>query len=46
MSNDLFLRIEGITGESQDASHKGWSSVGSFSWGATQPENKATHQHQ
>ncbi|EXU76448.1 MULTISPECIES: Hcp family type VI secretion system effector [Erwinia] len=41
MSTDIFLRIEGITGESQDASHKGWSSVDSFSWGATQPGNMA-----
>lgn len=30
MSTDIFLRIEGITGESQDANHKGWINVDSF----------------
>lgn len=42
MSTDLFLKIEGITGESQDANHKGWIGVDSFTWGATQPGNMAT----
>lgn len=41
MSTDIFLRIEGITGESQDASHKGWINVDSFTWGAAQPGNMA-----
>lgn len=41
MSTDIFLRIEGITGESQDANHKGWTSVDSFTWGASQPGNMA-----
>lgn len=39
MSADIFLRIEGITGESQDANHKGWINVDSFTWGASQPGN-------
>lgn len=28
-----FLRIEGITGESQDAAHQGWIDVKSYTWG-------------
>jgi type VI secretion system secreted protein Hcp len=39
MSTDIFLRIEGITGESQDANHQGWINVDSFTWGAMQPGN-------
>jgi type VI secretion system secreted protein Hcp len=39
MSIDLFLKIEGITGESQDSNHKGWINVDSFTWGASQPGN-------
>lgn len=42
MSADIFLKIEGITGESQDANHQGWTNVDSFTWGATQPGNMAT----
>ncbi|WP_368656755.1 Hcp family type VI secretion system effector [Pantoea agglomerans] len=39
MSTDLFLKIDGITGESQDSNHKGWINIDSFTWGATQPGN-------
>lgn len=39
MSIDLFLKIEGIAGESQDANHKGWLNIDSFTWGASQPGN-------
>ena len=39
MSTDIFLRIEGITGESQDANHQGWINMDSFTWGAMQPGN-------
>lgn len=39
MSIDLFLKIEGITGESQDSNHKGWINIDSFTWGASQPGN-------
>ncbi|WP_306552689.1 Hcp family type VI secretion system effector [Mixta calida] len=28
-----FLKIEGITGESQDAAHQGWIDVTSYTWG-------------
>ncbi len=31
----IFLRIEGVEGESLDAAHKGWIDIQSFSWGAT-----------
>lgn len=41
MSTDIFLKIEGITGESQDANHKGWINVDSFAWGASQQGNMA-----
>ncbi|GAB3412897.1 type VI secretion system tube protein Hcp [Erwinia aphidicola] len=37
MSKDIFLRVDGITGESKDARHPGWIQVESFGWGATQP---------
>ena len=33
MAIDLFLKIEGITGESRDARHKGEIDLLSFSWG-------------
>jgi len=39
MSTDLFLKIDGITGESQDNNHKGWINIDSFTWGASQPGN-------
>ena len=32
---DLFLKIDGISGESQDAKHKGEIDLQSFSWGET-----------
>jgi len=33
---DMFLKIEGIDGESTATAHKGWIDVQSWSWGATQ----------
>ena len=36
MAVDMFLKIEGIEGESQDAKHKNEIEIHSFSWGATQ----------
>jgi type VI secretion system secreted protein Hcp len=33
MAVDMFLKIEGIPGESQDDKHKDWIEVESFSWG-------------
>ena len=37
MAVDMFLKIDGIIGESADAKHKGWIDVLSFGWGATNP---------
>ena len=42
MNTSLFLRAEGITGESQDTNHKGWTDVTAFEWGASQPGNMNT----
>jgi type VI secretion system secreted protein Hcp len=36
MAVDMFLKIEGITGESQDSKHKDEIDVLSWSWGMTQ----------
>jgi len=35
MAVDYFLKLDGITGESQDANHKNEIQISSFSWGAT-----------
>lgn len=32
--NDLYLKVYGVTGESQDVNHQGWSNITSYSWGA------------
>ncbi|MDF7662333.1 type VI secretion system tube protein Hcp [Erwiniaceae bacterium L1_54_6] len=42
MSSSLFMRINGISGESQDADHKGWIDILYFDWGASQPGNMHT----
>ncbi len=34
---DMFLKIEGVDGESTNAAHKGWIEIQSWSWGASQP---------
>ncbi len=33
----MFMKVDGVTGESEDAQHKGWTDIQSFSWGASQP---------
>lgn len=38
---DMFLRIDGIQGESQNDKHKGWVDIESYSWGAVQSTNLA-----
>lgn len=35
MAVDMFLKIDGIDGESRDAKHKGEIEIESFSWGAS-----------
>ena len=34
MAIDMFLKVEGVTGESKDANHASWIDVLSFNWGA------------
>jgi len=41
MAIDMFLKVEGVTGESKDANHASWIDVLSFNWGAAQPGNMA-----
>ncbi|KWZ53063.1 hypothetical protein WK57_29100 [Burkholderia ubonensis] len=33
----MFMKVDGVTGESADAQHKGWTDIQTFSWGASQP---------
>lgn len=42
MSVDMFMKVEGASGESQDANHKGWTNIDSFTWGATQPHSMSS----
>ncbi len=42
MSVDMFMKVEGASGESQDSNHKGWTDIDSFTWGATQPNTMAS----
>lgn len=37
MAIDVYLQIDGIKGESQDAAHQGWIEVVQAQWGVTQP---------
>ncbi|MBP2168623.1 type VI secretion system secreted protein Hcp [Erwinia toletana] len=39
MNSDIYMKIQGIEGESQDANHKGWITISSFEWSANQPVN-------
>jgi len=32
----MFMKVDGVTGESKDANHVGWTDINSFSWGASQ----------
>jgi len=36
MATDYFLKLSGIDGEAQDAAHKGWIDIFSWSFGASQ----------
>ena len=36
MAIDMYLKVEGATGESADANHKQWIDIDSYIWGATQ----------
>ena len=35
MAVDMFLKLDGIPGESKDGFHKNWIEIESFSWGAS-----------
>ena len=39
MANSIFLKLDGIAGESKDANHKEWIHISRFSWGVKQPGN-------
>ena len=39
MAIDMFLKVDGVTGESKDSNHTGWTDITSFNWGANQPGN-------
>lgn len=39
---DIFIKIDGIEGEAQDANHKNWISVISFSYAVSQSSSAAT----
>lgn len=36
MAGDMFLKIDGVDGESQDSKHKSWIEILSWSWGEAQ----------
>lgn len=42
MALDMFMRIDGVNGESKDANHKEWTDIKSFTWGAEQPGSMNT----
>lgn len=42
MSVDMFLKVEGASGESKDSNHQGQTDVLSFTWGAIQPHSMAS----
>ena len=37
MAQDMFLKIDGIQGESADDKHKGWMEINSYEWDVEQP---------
>lgn len=39
MAIDIYLKIDGIRGESADSTHIGWIEVASAQWGVTQPRS-------
>jgi type VI secretion system secreted protein Hcp len=41
MAIAMYLKVDGVTGESHDSNHKNWSDIHSFTWGAEQPGNMA-----
>ncbi|WP_343552766.1 type VI secretion system tube protein Hcp [Pantoea sp.] len=39
MTIAMYLKPEGVEGESKDSAHTGWIDILSFNWGANQPNN-------
>lgn len=39
MAADIYLQIDGVKGESQDAKHTGWIECDSVNWAVTQPKS-------
>lgn len=39
MAIDVYLHIDGISGESQDSAHQGWIEISSAHWGVVQPRS-------
>ncbi|MYN08531.1 Hcp family type VI secretion system effector [Pseudoduganella aquatica] len=39
MAIDVYLKIDGIKGESADSAHCGWIEISSAHWGVTQPKS-------
>lgn len=33
--NNIFIKVDGIAGESKDSAHQGWMDVNAYSWGAS-----------
>ncbi|KMZ12652.1 putative protein ImpD [Candidatus Burkholderia humilis] len=42
MSVDMYMKVDGVSGESRDVNHKGWTDIESYTWGAKQPGSMAT----
>lgn len=37
-----YIKFDGVDGESQDKRHKGWCDIESWSWGVSQPSDRAS----
>lgn len=42
MAIDIFLKVDGVSGESKDSNHRDWIDVIDFNWGASQPATLTT----
>ena len=40
--NSVFLKIEGVMGESKDTQHQGWTDVESYSWGTSRNKGEGS----
>ncbi|MCX8959088.1 type VI secretion system tube protein Hcp [Erwinia psidii] len=39
--NNVFLKIDGVSGESRDAAHSGWTDVDAYSWGSKRSSGRS-----